>query len=56
MLRCLTEQELDQSDADLGFFAIKLLVAAQLDQLLVIIGLTLDLLDHLGEHKLELNC
>lgn len=55
MLSSLRDQEFDESDADLGLFGVKLLVAAQFEQLLVVIRLSSDLASHLGKHELELD-
>ena len=55
MLGCLGKQELNQRDADLGLFIVKLLVSAEFVELFVIIGLAKDLLGNLSKHQLELN-
>lgn len=55
VLGSLREQEFDERDADFGLLGVKLLVAAQLDQLLVVVRVTGDLLGHLCKHQLQLD-
>jgi hypothetical protein len=55
MLSSLANQEFDERYADFCLFGVKLLVAAKLEQLLVIVRLACHLTRHLGKHDLELN-
>jgi hypothetical protein len=52
----LIKYELNQSDAFLHFYCDTFFVGTKLDQLFVIVGLVCDLLDHLKEHQLQLDC
>jgi hypothetical protein len=55
VLSSLDDKEFDESDTNFCLFGVKLLVAAKLDQLLVIVRLASNFTRHLSEHDLKLN-